>query len=76
MVRRAGEVQYRTGLVHESAEHPDAVFYRSKNPHQGRGDSLGCIAVADLGNLLVYARRALDKSLGGVGLRLGWAAAR
>lgn len=75
VVRRAGEVQYRTGLVDERTIDPDAAFYRERNPHQSRGDSLGCIAVADLGNLAFYARRALEKSLGRLGVQLGTASA-
>ncbi|MBL8718981.1 MAG: hypothetical protein JNL79_23560 [Myxococcales bacterium] len=62
VVRRSGEVRYLTGIAREEQDDPDASFYRARNPHQARGDSLGCIAVADLTNLSVYARRALRRA--------------
>lgn len=56
-LRRNGEVQYREGLASDKDGHPDVVFYRSLNPHQSRGDSLGCIAPATLAAAGAYIRR-------------------
>ena len=56
-LRRNGEVRYLAGQANIDDAHPDVVFYRSLNPHQWRGDSLGCIAPATLQAAWRYIRR-------------------
>jgi hypothetical protein len=56
-LRRDGEVRYLEGLASDKDSHPDVVFYRALNPHQSRGDSLGCIAPATAAAAVAYLGR-------------------
>jgi len=56
-LRRNGEVRYLEGIASDKDGHPDVVFYRSLNPHQARGDSLGCIAPATAAAAVAYIGR-------------------
>jgi hypothetical protein len=56
-LRRNGEVKYLEGLASDNDAHPDVAFYRALNPHQSRGDSLGCIAPATAAAALAYIAR-------------------
>lgn len=67
-VIRNGEVRYLEGVVGKdvtSIDDPDVRFYHEQNPHQDRGDSLGCIAPATMAALVDYGRRTLRKRLSG-----------
>ncbi len=57
VVRRSGEVCYLEGRTARDESDADALFYRSRNPRQDRGDSLGCIAPATGRALVKYTGR-------------------
>ncbi|MDB5946947.1 MAG: hypothetical protein JWQ33_1973, partial [Ramlibacter sp.] len=56
-LRRNGDVHYLEGIASDKDSHPDVMFYRTVNPYQSRGDSLGCIAPATAAAALSYIRR-------------------
>jgi hypothetical protein len=57
-LRRKGDVLYLEGVVTGREQDADVQFYRSLNPQQARGDSLGCVAPATLRAAAAYLGRA------------------